>query len=148
MASNTTWVVVADGARAHFYASDGVSLTPALDHDIAVPTRSAARDAQSDRPGRSFDSAGQGRHAMEPPTEWKTQEKRVLAHAVADELSEAAMKHSFDRLVVVAPPEMLGELRQAFDKTVGQMVVAEIGKDLTHMPIHQLPQHLGPTLKQ
>lgn len=147
MALKTTWVLVSDGARAQFYVSDGHSLAPALDHTLAAPTRSHAREAESDRPGRSFDSAGQGRHAMEPPTDWKTHEKDALARAVAEELRHAANRRDFDRLVVVASPEMLGDLRDCFDKVVAQRVVAEIAKDLTHLDARELPSHLGDALR-
>lgn len=148
MATKTTWVVVADGSRAHFYTTMGGALTAALDHDFAAPTRSSAQDVGSDRPGRAFDSAGQGRHAMEPPTDWKANEKKQLARTIADELWRAADRKAFDRLVMVAPPEMLGDMRDALDKSVSQKVVAEIAKDLTHLTVHQLPQHLGEVLRQ
>lgn len=147
MAATTTWVLIADGARAHFYASDGRSLSPALDHDLAVPTRNPTRAVGSDRPGRSFESVGEARHAEEPQTDWKTQEKRNLARAVAEELRGAALRNEYGRLVVVAPPQMLGDLRAAFDDTVRQRVVAEIDKDLTHFEARDLPKHLGDALR-
>lgn len=146
MASRTTWLVVADGARAHFYRSADGSLTPALNHDLAAATRNPARDVQSDRPGRSFDSAGEGHHAMEPPTDWKTHEKKQLAAAVAAELRQAVDRREFDRLVVVAPPEMLGHMRQVFDDRVKDLVDAEMGKDLTHLSTHQLAHQLKDVL--
>ncbi len=147
MAGKVTWVVVADGARAHFFASEEGTLRPALDHDVVASTRSPGRDAESDRPGRSFESANTARHAMEPPTDWKTKERQRLAQNVADELLSAATRKVFDRLVVAAPPEMLGDLRGAMDAQVARLVVAEIDKDLTHFKAHQLRDHLGEALR-
>ncbi|CAA7618791.1 host attachment protein [Magnetospirillum sp. UT-4] len=147
MAATPTWVLVADGARAQFYRDDKTALIPALDHDLAMPTRAHPRDVGSDRPGRSFDSAGEGRHAIEPHSDWKAGEKTLLARAVADELAEAARRHAFARLVLVAPPEMLGDLRRALDPAVRRMVTAEIGKDLTHLPAHAIRDHLGDVLR-
>ena len=147
MAMKATWVLVADGARAQFYRAEDGRLLPALDHDLAVPVRAHARSAETDRPGRAFDTAGQGRHAMEPPTAWKVHEKHVLAQAVASELRQAVERHQLDRLILVAPPEMLGDLRAAFDPLVECRVVAEVGKDLTHLPPHELLAHLGVALR-
>lgn len=146
MAGKTTWVLVSDGARARFYVSDGGKLAPALDHDLSASTRLPARNAESDRPGRGFDGSGQGRHAMEGSADWKTHEKVGLARAVAAQLREAANRQEFQRLVVVASPEMLGDLRECFDKNVAQRVVAEIAKDLTHLDEQGLSGHLGDAL--
>jgi protein required for attachment to host cells len=145
MASRTTWLVVADGARAHFYRSADGSLTPALNHDLAAATRNPAREAESDRPGRSLDRAAEGHHAMEPP-DWKTHERKQLAAAVAAELRQAMDRRAFDRLVVVAPPEMLGHMRQVFDDRLKGLVDAEMGKDLTHLSTHQLAHQLKDVL--
>lgn len=147
MAAKTTWVLVSDGARARFFISDGRTLAPALGHDLAAATRIPAREAESDRPGRGFDGAGQGRHAMDSHTDWKTHEKTGLARAVADRLRQAAERQEFHRLVVVASPEMLGDLRDCFDKVVTQRVVAEIAKDLSHLDERDLSRQLGDALK-
>lgn len=148
MTKKATWVLIADGARAHFYVEGGGGLVPALDHDLAVSTRAAPRQAGTDRPGRAFDSAGNGRHAMEPPTPWRVHEKRLLARAIATELRHARDRHAVEGVVVVAPPEMLGDLRDAFEPALRRLVVAEVGKDLTHVALPDLPAHLGQALSR
>lgn len=147
MATYATWVLVADGARAQFYARHDGALEPALDHDLAVPTRAPGRKAVTDRPGRAFDSAGIGRHAMEAPTDWKTHEKQMLAHDVAVELRHALESRQCDQLVLVAPPEMLGDLRAVFTPAMRRAVVAEVGKDLTHLSAPELAAHLEAALR-
>ncbi|MGE4278037.1 MAG: host attachment protein [Magnetospirillum sp.] len=146
MAHTATWILVADGARAQFYRSEDGCLTPAVNHDLAVPTRAHVRDVETDRPGRAFDSAGQGRHAMEPPTPWKDHEKHLLAKAVAGELKRAVGSHEMERLVVVAAPAMMGDLRAVLDPDVKRCVVAEVEKDYTHLPLPELTAHLGKLL--
>lgn len=145
----TTWILVADGARARIWTSERPHhLKAALSYDFASPVRNRTRDAGSDRPGRTFDSAGQGHHAMEPPTDWKDHEKREFARSLAGRLREGAMAGSFDRLVVVAPPQFLGLLRAQFDKETARLVEAEIGKDLTHLSEdHDLLPHLEDALR-
>jgi protein required for attachment to host cells len=43
---------------------------------------------------------------------------------------------------VVAPPKTLAELRNAFHSDVKACVVAEINKDLTRHPVHEIEKHL------
>ncbi|NJO67722.1 MAG: host attachment protein [Rhodospirillales bacterium] len=80
------------------------------------------------------------------PTDPKRYEKRLFAHEMADRLEDARKKGAFDRLVVVAPPEALGDLRAEFGKSLASLVSAEMPKDLTKVPIHALPEFLGEVL--
>jgi protein required for attachment to host cells len=43
-------------------------------------------------------------------------------------------QHRYDRLVVMAPPAFLGLLREEMSAAVGDLLSAEIGKDLVHEP--------------
>lgn len=44
----------------------------------------------------------------------------------------------FDRLAVVAEPRMLGIVRQTLPAALREVVVSEIGKDLTKLPADEL----------
>ncbi|MBF0333207.1 MAG: host attachment protein [Alphaproteobacteria bacterium] len=145
----TTWILVADGARARIWTSERPRhLETTFSHDFASPVRNHAREAGSDRPGRTFDSAGQGRHAMEPPTDWKDNEKREFARALAERLREGVLSGACDRLVIVAPPQFLGLLRAQIDKETARRVEVEIGKDLTHLSEdHELLPYLDDALR-
>jgi len=140
----TTWVLVADGSRARLFVNEvvGKGLKPALDQEF-VGTKLPSREIATDKPGRAFDSAGEGRHAMEPPTDPHRREKQAFAHELADVLEDGRKRNAFDRLVVVAPPEALGDLRSAFSDALRRMVSAELNKDLTKIPIHGLADYLG-----
>jgi protein required for attachment to host cells len=46
-------------------------------------------------------------------------------------------------LVLVAPPQAVGDLRSRFSEDLKRMVTAELNKDLTKIPIHELPDFLG-----
>ena len=80
----TTYVLIADGARARlFVVEEGTAdLKPALGQEF-IGTNLPSREIGSDRPGRSFDSAGFGRHAMEPPTDPHRHAERVFAQEVS-----------------------------------------------------------------
>jgi protein required for attachment to host cells len=144
MVSRATWVVVADGARARILAGDPA----AGDLELAMPEltgrgREKGADLMADRPGRSVDSSHVGdRHAMEPPTDPKEVEKQRFVRQLADRLAEALAEGRFGRLVLVAPPRVLGELRAVLAEKVRATIVREVDKDLTWVPVHELPGHL------
>jgi protein required for attachment to host cells len=100
----------------------------------------------ADRPGRTFDSAGHGRHAMEPPTDPKRVEQHAFFTEVAERLEAAARGGKFDRLVLVAEPRALGELRRLLAPAVAAKVSAELDKDLTHLPPAEIGERLGGVL--
>jgi protein required for attachment to host cells len=56
-----------------------------------------------------------------------------LAHDIADRLDASAHAHAYDRLILAAPPHMLGDLRKILSHTVQARIAAEIDKDLTKM---------------
>lgn len=143
-----TWILIADGARAHVVArarpGAGLKVVPGSDirHDHA-PTRALG----SDRPGRSRESVGGSRHALAPRVDWHRQQKEEFARAVARKLDADAARGRFERLVLVAPPETLGGIRAALKAATLKRVTAEITKDLTHVPIPDLADHLGEAVK-
>lgn len=121
-----TWVVVADQSAARIF--DAAGPTRALEEiaSYAHPEgRAHARDLKSDQPGRAFDSAGQGRHAMEPKVLPKEQEAIGFARFLSDKLEDARTKNQVDELILVAPPEFLGHLRATLDKDAKKIVAAE-----------------------
>ena len=144
----TTYVLIADGARARlFVVEEGTAdLKPALGQEF-IGTNLPSREIASDRPGRSFDSAGSGRHAMEPPTDPHRHAERVFAQEVAAVLENARRKNEFQDLVVVAPPKALGDLRREFSDALRDRVTAELHKDLTKVPVHDLASHLAEILR-
>jgi protein required for attachment to host cells len=142
--SITTWVLVADGSRARLFVNDGVGkgLKPALDQE-SIGAKLPSREIAADRPGRTFDIAGHGRHAMEPPTDPQRHEQETFARELAGVLEDGRKRNAFDRLVVVAPPKALGDLRSEFSDPLRRLVTAELNKDLTKISIDELPDHLG-----
>jgi len=140
-----TWFLVCDGARGRIYAHEGagsgLSVVSSAEHP---ESHTRTRDLGSDRPGRSFDStATGGRHAMAPRADWHDFEKTRFAGEMAAVIDKAAADKSFDRLVVVAPPRVLGDLRQAFTAQTKALVAGELDKDLTQFEGAELAAHLG-----
>lgn len=142
-----TWIVVADGARMRVFVNDGPGHGLS---ELAGKARQTdpkpSRDIDADRPGRSFDRAGQGRHAMEPPSDSSRHAKKRFADEIADILENAHRDAAFDRLVLVAAPAMLGDLRTALTTKVRDVVYLELAKDLTHLDERRLAKHLSDML--
>lgn len=127
-----TWVVIADGEKALFLRN----ITDAADPNLEVirkkmqdnpPTRNQGTDA----PGRGHDG-GPGHRSAFDDTDWHQLAKGRFARELAELLYRRAHAGSFERLVLVAAPQVLGELRLALHKEVAQRVIAEIPKTLTN----------------
>lgn len=141
------WVLVADAARARlFQVEPRQTLTPALAEEL-IGTNLRSREIASDRPGRTFDSGGQGRHAKEPPTDPARHAQGEFARDVVRLLEDKRTSHAFERLIVVAPPQFLGDLRGLMSPQLEDMVSAELAKDLSKLPVHELQDHLRDVLE-
>jgi protein required for attachment to host cells len=101
------------------------------------------RDLMSDRPGRSYESFGGARHALEREDDPRHREAVRFARRVARRLDEARRKDEFENLVVVAGPPFLGLLRAAMSQPTKACIAREIRKDLVHGPIAVLREHLA-----
>jgi protein required for attachment to host cells len=147
MKPTRTWIVIADGARARIARTTGRGrpIEPAFDHEFAAP-HAPTKDFVSDRPGSNSDSGGPGVHSYAPRTDRREYEKTLFAGDVAEVVNKAADEKAFDRLVLVAPPATLGRLRAAINERMRPLIAAEVGKDLTKVPLHALHEHLEEVL--
>jgi protein required for attachment to host cells len=143
MKKTTTWILIADGGRARLVVKENAAsaYTQVVDMDFITDSR-PTHDVGTDRPGRSHDRMGDARHAMEPPSDPHREEKRLLAERVAGFLEEKRQKNAFERLIVIAAPKAMGDLRQGFSPSLKAMVVEEISKDLTMFSLHDLQDKL------
>jgi protein required for attachment to host cells len=141
------WVLVADAARARLFQVEQPqqTLRAALAREL-IGSNLPSREIASDRPGRTFDGAGEGRHAKEPPTDPARHAQQEFAREVVRLLEEHKESRAFDRLIVVAPPQFLGDLRALMPQRLGDCVSAEIAKDLSKLPQRELQAHLADVL--
>ncbi len=147
MKPTTTWILIADGARARIFANLGPGKgIETVDGGEFGADHRPDRDIVSDKPGRSFESVGDTRHAYEPRHDPHRELKRAFSEELAAMLDEKLAAKAYDRVILVAPPAMLGDLRAALSAHVKGAVYAELDKDLTKTPVAELPQHLGAVL--
>jgi protein required for attachment to host cells len=144
MKSICTWVLIADAARARVFETRGKGTGLTVVSDMAFDAELApSHMLGTDRPGRSFESVGSTRHAMESPSDPHREQKRQFARRVAHAIEERQAANSYDRLVVVAPAATMGDLRAAMSDKVKAAIVAELVADLTHTPVSEIPAHLA-----
>jgi protein required for attachment to host cells len=145
-----TWFVIADATQAKIFAQahanerwvgvdQGTFRSPDTSHH--------ARDLGTDRPARSIESIGKARHAIEPKSDARRLAAARFAKDIARFVEQKAADKSYDRLVVAAPPHMLSDLRKAFGRQAKALLVAEVDKDLTKVPLQDLPGHLESVIR-
>ncbi len=133
--TNGTWIVVADSEKALLMRN----VTDHQDPNFEIIGREDGDEtgSGSDRPGRRSDSGPSQSSAMEE-TDWHALARDRFAKDLSDLLYGFANKGRFDRLVIVASPQVLGALRGDLHKVVADRVVAEIPKTLTNHPVREL----------
>jgi protein required for attachment to host cells len=126
-----TLVMVVDGGKLLLFRNEGDADYPNLRVEEATENVNPAdRDQHTDAPGRAFASVGSARSAVSETDFHDQSENRFVADAV-ELLNRRALANDFERLIIVAPPASLGEMRKHYNKALGARLVGEIAKDLT-----------------
>lgn len=139
MKPKITLVAVADGSEARFYLHErpGDAVRPAPFAKMAIENPPTHLQG-TERPGRVHNRVGPGRAAMENPTDWHEQAEARFARDVAARVEEILGREPSWRLILVAAPETLGELRQALSGQTRQRVHGEVAKDFIKEPDKRL----------
>lgn len=143
----TTWIIVANSSQARFFTAETATGPITEFHDLVHgDSRLHASEITSDLPGKDSDSQGAGRHGLEARTPIKKRESVQFAHEVSDYLNHARTTDQFNRLIVIAAPTFLGELRSTMDKDTAAMVISwtekNIAKDSVEKIRSSLPDRL------
>ena len=138
------WVVVADGRKALMAENVGTSfelkltMRKVLEAEPNPPTH----EQGTDRPGRSHDSTSPGRSAVEQ-TDWHARAETEFAKSVAEALDGLCKAGVVKRLVLVAAPRTLADLRASISAAVRERTVKEVDKDLTNHPLSEVEKILA-----
>jgi protein required for attachment to host cells len=136
-------VFVGDGQRALFLRNAGDEKFPNLKTErVFSEDNPPTHEQGTDRPGRAIESAGTHRHSSMEPTDWHEIEKERFADRVAAALEKLVRDQNMQKIVVVAPPRTLAELRHVFHADVKKRIIAEIDKDLTKHPVSEIEKHI------
>jgi protein required for attachment to host cells len=143
MKPKVTWIVLADGDQAKVFENGGPGkgLTPVDDASLQQE-HLKARDIMADKPGRAGNTQGPGsRSGIEYHTDPVEVRERRFVERVAEVLEGKLAEGRYDRLVIAAAPNALGDLRPALSDAVRKTILAELPKDLTNIPIPKLAGH-------
>jgi len=70
-------------------------------------------------------------------------DEATFAKQLAKGLNEAALKRQYEHLVLVADPTTLGRVRPLLHKEAASRIVAEVGKDLTNVPLEAIERTIA-----
>jgi protein required for attachment to host cells len=136
------WVVVCDGAKALVLKNDGDIRAPNLKTVQVFEQKDLATHViGTDAPGRTFNSVGSARSAVEQ-TDLHDQAERAFLTQLAQHLEEALASGKTKSLIIVASPRALGMIRPAYSQAVKGAVRIEVDKDLVKMRVHEIEKRL------
>jgi protein required for attachment to host cells len=144
----TSWLLVADEGVARIFAKprtggDLEEVTQLTDEEAHAHRRDLRRDAYGRRAGA--DQRMGGNVTSSASDDELHREGAQFAGRVAQWLAQALQQKRYDDLRIAAAPRFLGQLRKALDKHVADLVVEEVGKDLTHANRRALTERFFPT---
>ena len=143
MKPQKTWIVLADAASVRVAVNEGPGKGV---YGVSAGGLAAAPvTALSDAPGITNASVGPNRGGISDP-DLKGQAAAAFADDIIRFLEAEKAGDAFQRLVLVAPPSMLGLLRQRLTQPLRAVLRADIDKDLTHVSLKDLPRYLGDVL--
>ncbi len=135
-----TWILAADGNQARLLK--GVNLLKdgqqSPEQEVFRWEPKKAQDIMADKPGRGHSSAGAGRSAMEYSSDPVREEQQKFTAEVACRIDGYAAEGAFDRLVVCAAPQTLGDLRNKLSDKSRMLTMAEIDKNFSNLPTEKL----------
>jgi protein required for attachment to host cells len=144
----THWILIADAADARIFSIAGRVEPLHLVREITNKDgRLRTQNLVSDEPGRTASPGAAGtRSAMDPKTNAHEDAANTFVRKLADQLHYDLEQKAYSSLSLVAPPHMLGQLRESLHKDVAHHVRSSLAKDLTHVPVSQLLPHIEPLL--
>lgn len=140
--NGSAWFLVADGRRARVLIEmrRGAELQEPADWAMEIGPDDLYDE--QDRPPRSFDRVGAGRHAMDKGRSLHEQEEVNFLKRLANRIGDAEKHRQFDHLVIAAPPRALGFLREHLSQGAKARIRAETPKDLLDEATPKLRERL------
>ncbi|AFL54774.1 MULTISPECIES: host attachment protein [Sinorhizobium] len=137
-----SWFLICDGAKALILRNQGdAELLNLVPVDVLSEHQPPTRDLGTDRQGR-YQAQGGARSAMQE-TDWHDQAEKAFLAQIAGQLGDSMRDNGVTKLVLVAPPRVLGILRKRLDPSTRAAVSAEVARDLVKFPIPEIEHYLS-----
>lgn len=142
--SNDIWVLTADRRRARIFSADRPHSKELTEVQSFFQPDSAFQDRElvEPKPGRYHVTTGGARHGIDSRSSEREKSAVKFVKDLVGTLEKAHHKGQFSKLVLVASPDILGELRNQLSNNVKQDVTYELGKELTMLRPEELRGHL------
>lgn len=135
-------LLVCDGRKALILVNEGFpgheALRVAQEQEQELPSHTA--DMGTDRPGLMRQAAGPGSDMEQ--ADWHEAMETEFLRDVAAAFTDYVVAQHTAELVIVAPPRALATLRRLLPSRILDHVVAQIDKDLTKHPVHEMQKVL------
>jgi len=145
-ANGETWFLVANRGGAKILASDGGTRNLRLLEHIPHPEgRLKNREIDSDRASGSTMGAGGANFPVHGLANKNTATRHVMelfAGELAEMLHRGRAVNAFNKLVLVAEPRFLGELRSRLNESTQKTIDREIDKDIYNFDLDAIKEHL------
>ena len=132
-----TWFVVADRSQAQLFEVEGTKLRPKL-KPLETIEHPEGRRAEARRTGASSSSGM--RDLLVETNSMQEEQDRKFVRQLIDRLSQAQHQKQFDRLVIAAPADFVGRVRELAARSLAKIVVREIIGDYTNDTLHALQE--------
>lgn len=137
------WLVVANCTDARILACDRSGRLADLEVFSCPQAHAPNRDFLTDSPGRSHDRFGPARHSLEPRVNVRRQLREQFARQIAARLERGRTGHEYCQLALIAPADMLGELRAALSEACRKQVVEECPKNIVNQEVETIVEALS-----
>jgi len=140
----TQWVVVADSSRARFFETQGKLESLVELEDLLSPAgRMDEGELRHDAKGRFYGKGEREQgHTAEPAVSAKMHAAQQFSKTVMQRLEQGCEKKRYDRLILIAPPQFLGQLHKQLSRKVMQRITQELPLNISGLSATQIGEHL------
>ncbi len=137
------WIIVCDGGKALIMqnAGNAFELNLKVKETLSQPNE-PDRELGTDKPGRTHAADGLSGSAMEE-TNWHERAEIEFLKQVATRMDALVREKEARHIVVVAPPQALGTLRNNLTPDTRAAIAGELAKDYINLPVNQIERHLA-----
>ncbi len=127
------WIVVADREKAQIYRKTAKGVERIAD----------AKNGHAKSHLEVAGSAGTVPHGYDVRSEKRHHSDSAFIQKLTEWLDRASKEKVFDRLVLVASPHTLGDIRALLSKNVHDHIAVEVDKDLIKLSDKEIEDHLS-----
>lgn len=139
----TTWVIAADPTlgRVIEIEDDAAEVCSfAREESVPAPVQTAPQRTET---FETVDGERQARAVERAPDETQ---RIAFTRQIGDYVEHARRDHRFEKLVLVADPKVLANLRKELSSETMKLVSSEVSKNLARQNVEQIRSYLAPYL--